>query len=125
MPRSFVVAVALALATSAVAVPADRLAKLIGDRVAGTPTACIDRLDIDKVRIVDRVGVLYEMKTGGVIYLNRPTSGLGFLHDGDVLSIERASPRLCSAELVRLINPNSRAAVASISLGQFTPYVRP
>jgi len=119
------VAAALLLAGPAAALHADPLPSLIGNRVAGTPVDCIERAEIDKVRLVANVGFVFEMKTRGVLYLNRVTSGRTFVHDGVTPMIEPASSRLCSVEPVQLLNENSRAPVASVTLGAFTPFQRP
>lgn len=115
---------AAALVVTAQSAAADSLASLLGDRIAGTPVRCIDRLDIDKVRIVERTGIVYEMKTG-LLYLNRPASGLAFLHDDALLASTATTPSLCSLEVVRLLNRNSRAQNGSVSLGEFVPYPKP
>ncbi len=115
---------ALLLSSAAAALPVDRLDRLVGDRVAGAAVARIDRLDIDTVALVPG-GIVYTMKTGGVVYLNRPTAGAGFIHGGVVLAIDDAYPRLCRDEPVRVLNENSRAAVATATLGDFIPYRRP
>ncbi len=109
----------------AAALPADRLDALVAGRVAGEPVACIDRLDIDAVRLVSGVGFVFEMRTGGVVYLNRVTSAKGFVHDGITPLIAPAAPRLCRGEPVKLLNENSAAPVATAELGDFTPYRRP
>ncbi|QYE34971.1 hypothetical protein KZX46_19950 [Polymorphobacter sp. PAMC 29334] len=124
MMRTALAVAAAILAGDASALPADRLATLIGDRIAGTPVDCIDRLDIDKVHIVDG-GIVYEMKTGGVSYLNRPSSGASFIHDSVSLRLDFAEPRLCRDEPVGVVNENSRATIARAKLGNFVPYRRP
>lgn len=104
---------------------ADPLTAIVGDRVAGTPVDCIQTNEIDKVHIVQGAGVVYEMRAGRVMYLNRPTSGLNFLHDDDILAVENGGSRLCSVEPVRVLNPNSRLPIATLTLGKFVPYRRP
>lgn len=124
MIRSLLVAALLPIgAAAAPAIRADRLPSELGDRVAGKPVNCIDRFNIDKVFVVAGVGLLYEMRTG-TRFLNRPTTGLTFLHDG-VTPLVESGPRLCSVELVRLLNNNSRVQVGAVSLGAFVPYRRP
>ncbi len=107
------------------AAPADRLAALLGDRIAAEPVDCIDSLSIDQVKLVPGVGFLYRMRTGGVVYLNRVTKGQDAVHDGVLPLIERASPRLCSVQLVTLVNENSRRPIGTATLGLFVPYRRP
>lgn len=124
MIRTILVLTAAAmLASVANALPVDRLATLVGNRVAGTPVDCIDGLGIDKVHLVDG-GIVYEMRTGGVTYLNRPSSGASFIHDGVSLKIDFAQARLCRDEPVGVVNENSGATIARAKLGNFVPYRR-
>ena len=120
-----VLALAVLAAAPAAAAPADPLPALIGDRVAGAPVSCIDRLSIDEVHLIPGVGLYYRMRTGRVAYLNRVSDGATFIHDGVLPVIDRASPRLCSAEQVRLVNENSRRPVGGATLGMFIPYRQP
>ncbi len=119
------VVLAALIAAPAAALPADRLESLVAGRTPGAPVACIDRIDIDAVRLVANVGFVFEMKTGGVVYLDRVATARVFVHDGITPLIEPGSPRLCSGEPVKLLNENSRAPVATAELGDFVPYRRP
>lgn len=124
MMRAIVAITAAAMSASvASALPADHLATLVGNRVAGTPVDCIDGLGIDKVHLVDG-GIVYEMRTGGVTYLNRPSSGASFIHDGVSLKVDFAQSRLCRDEPVGVVNENSGATIARAKLGNFVPYIR-
>ena len=124
MTRAAILLIGVGLASAAAARPADPLPGLIGNRVAGDPVDCIEVREIDRVRLIPGVGFFYSMRTGGTDYLNRVTAGRTFLHDGVLPVVERASPRLCSVETVRLLNENSRAPIASATLGPFIPYRR-
>jgi hypothetical protein len=80
--------------------------------------------EIRSTQIIDRTAILYEMN-GGVIYLNRPTSGANFLHRDLALVTDTHSPQLCSIDIVRLYDPVARFESGSIGLGPFVPYTKP
>lgn len=123
MTRLLLALVTAALAGPAATVPADYPKSILGDRVAGAPVDCIDLLDTDAIHIGSG-GTVYELRTGKIFYYNRPTVGVGFLHEGVVLLIDRAYPRLCSGQLVRIVNLNSHLPLAAVTLGAFVPYRR-
>ncbi len=113
----------LLIAAPAAALPVDRLASLVGDRVPGVPVDCIEASEIDQVHLVAG-GIVYTMRSPKTVYLNRPETGAGFVHDGITPAVDRGGALLCSRQPVRLLNENSGMAVATIRLGRFVPYTR-
>ena len=119
------IALAAALpATAAAPDPEAQIARALAGRVAGPPTDCIFQRDVRSSRIVDRTAILYEMNSG-TIYLNRPTSGADFLRRDLALVTDTHSDRLCSIDIVRLLDTTSRFETGSVGLGPFVPYSTP
>jgi hypothetical protein len=100
-----------------------RLAKRLEGRVAGKPVDCIPQYRVQSSEIFDRTAILY--KAGSTWYVNRPVSGLNFLHRDDVMVTDTHSHDLCSVDIVRLYDNGSHFQVGSIGLGKFVPYRKP
>jgi hypothetical protein len=119
-------AMLISKALPAQAAPVDqeaRLAKRLEGRVAGKPVDCIPQYRVDSTEIFDRTGILY--KAGSTWYLNRPVSGLNFLHRDDVMLTDTHSTDLCSVDIVRLLDQGSHFPVGTLGLGKFVPYRKP
>lgn len=119
-------AAALLAGTAAQARPApeDVIAKALAGRVAGTPTDCLYQRDIRSTEIVDRTAILYRMNNG-TIYLNRPRSGANFLNWGVALVTNTYNNRLCSVDIVRLLDTTIGMQTGTVGLGDFVPYAKP
>lgn len=100
------------------------LAKLLGERVAGTPVNCIRLRDVESTQIIPGAGLLFQA-IGGRIYLNRPRTGADLLRNDELLITPVETPSLCSLDTVRLRDRSSAFDRGSVSLGKFVPYDRP
>lgn len=100
-----------------------RLAKALDGRVAGEPVDCINLRDIQSSEIIDRTAILYRTG-GGRLYVNYPRIGAESLDRDDILLIKTWDSRLCSIDIVRLIDQGSRFEHGFVGLGAFVPYVK-
>jgi hypothetical protein len=118
------------IGTSAVAATPDnsrneaKLAKAIGDRVAGKPVSCISLRQISSSQVIDRTAIIYDMG-GGRLYVNRPTMGQESLDSDDILVTDTHSSELCSIDIVKLIDRGSHFQSGFVGLGEFVPYTKP
>jgi hypothetical protein len=103
--------------------PEAELARAVEGRTAGAPVDCITQRDIRSSRIIDGTAIVYD--TGRILYVNRPTSGASSLSRDDVLVTDTHSPRLCSIDIVRLLDSGTHMPNGSVGLGPFVPYARP
>ncbi len=115
---------AVVLATPAVAAHRDtpdvQLQKALEGRVAGKPVNCISLSSTNSSRIIDGKAIIY--RVGGRLYVNEPRSGAASLRDDDILVTRTFGSRLCSIDMVRLVDRGSRFPRGFVSLGQFVPY---
>lgn len=104
--------------------PETQLGEALKGRVAEKPVDCINLRDIRSSRIFSRTAILYET-TGGVYYVNRPTSGAYSLARDQVLVTDTRSPQLCSIDIVHLYDNGIHMRAGSVGLGKFEPYRKP
>ncbi len=100
-----------------------RLAKALAGRVAGKPVDCINLRDIQSSEIIDRTAIVYRTG-GGRLYVNRPTTGAESLDRDDILVTKTWDSRLCSIDIVRLVDRGSSFERGFVGLGEFVPYVK-
>ncbi len=98
------------------------LAKITADRAAGTPVSCINLRDIRSSEIVDDTAIVYRMNNG-TLFVNRPNGG-GLLDRDDILVTRTIGTRLCSIDIVNLVDRTSQFPSGSVSLSEFVPYSR-
>ena len=124
--RKIMLIAAVALATPAVAAHRDtpevQLQKALAGRVAGKPTNCISLWGSNSSQIIDGKAIIY--RVGGRLYVNEPRSGAESLRDDDILVTRTFGSRLCSIDIVRLVDRTSRFPHGFVSLGEFVPYDR-
>jgi len=99
------------------------LSRLIAGREPGRAVDCISLPSIRSTRIIDRTAIVYD--AGRTIYVNRPRSGAQSLHRDDILVTRPTDSRLCSLDVVRLIDSGTRMQSGFVGLDRFVPYVRP
>jgi hypothetical protein len=58
----------------------------------------------------------------GTRYVNHPRSGANTLDNSAVMVTNTHSPRLCSIDVVKLVDPSSRHPRGYVTLGMFVPY---
>lgn len=101
----------------------EKLAEATKGLVAGTPVDCISLNAVRSSRIIDKTAIIYD--AGQTLYVNIPASGAAFLDRDDILVTNTSSTRLCSIDVVRLVDPSTRASTGSVGLGKFVPYTKP
>ena len=104
---------------------ADRLAKLLGDRVAGKPVDCVSLRQLGSSTIIDGSAIAYE--AGATIFVNRPRSGADALEDDYDTVLVTSSPlsQLCKLDSVRLVSRTTGIYKGFVTLDAFVPYRRP
>lgn len=119
-------AATIAPAAAGAARPVDReaqLARILRDRVAGEPVNCIDMSRVRSSQIVNDTALVYD--AGSIIYVNRPRSGADQLNRMDAQLLRTPIGRLCSIDVVQMIDPVSGMMTGLVFLGDFVPYRRP
>ena len=119
----------VALALSATAASAEtvkergeaRLAKMLEGRVAGEPVTCITPFRSNKLRVIDRVGLVYE--SGDTVYVSRP-SNPDVLGPQDILVVDRFGSQLCRQDMVRTIDRYVGNVTGVVFMSDFVPYTR-
>ena len=124
---SLIAAVALASGASAATPTAQqradaRMARLLEGRVAGKPVDCISLRSIQSTEVVDGTAIVYR-EIGDTIYVNQ-TDDPHTLDRDDILVSEPWGSRLCSLDLVRLLDSSTRFTHGAVSLRKFIPYTR-
>ena len=105
--------------------PVDRegeLARMLRGRVAGEPVDCIDLHRVRSSRIIPDTAIVYD--AGGVIYVNRPRNGADELNRWDAMVTQTHTSRLCSVDIVRMVDQSSQMLTGIVMLGDFVPYRR-
>ena len=103
--------------------PDVQLHKLIGNRVAGKPTSCINLASITSSQVIDGKAIVYGI--GSRLYVNEPRSGADRLDRDDVLVTRTIGSRLCRIDNVRLVSRSSGFPRGFVILGDFVPYSHP
>ena len=101
----------------------EQLARALQGRVAGEPVDCIDLHRIRSSRVITDTAILYD--AGNVIYVNRPRNGAESLNQWDTLVTRTPTTRLCSIDVVRVVDLPTNSMTGIVFLGEFVPYRRP
>ena len=99
-----------------------RLAEQLEGRTAGEPQACINTANDNRLRVVERVGLVYER--GDTIWVARATNP-DQLRYHDVPVIERFGSRLCKQDIIRTVDRNTGMISGALFLEDFIPYTLP
>lgn len=105
--------------------PVDREAELsraLRGRVAGEPVDCIDLHRVRSSRIITDTAIIYD--AGGVVYVNRPRNGADELNQWDAMVTRTPTTRLCSVDVVRMVDQGTQTLTGVVFLGDFVPYRR-
>lgn len=102
--------------------PQEELARILKDRVAGTPVDCIWMPTVDSTQVINKTAIVY--KAGSTYYVNYPKVGAESLDDNDILVTNLNSSNLCSIDTVQLRDRSSGMWSGFVGLGQFVPYTR-
>lgn len=119
----------IAAAAGLVAMPADarskltgeeRLAKLIGDRVAGEGKSCIFTGPTSNLTIIDKTAIVY--RQGSKVWVNR-TQHPEDIDEDDVLVIRKfGGSNLCRTDMITLADRHTGMFTGAIFLSDFVPY---
>ena len=112
------------LASAARSTPAERLEKATAGRTAGEPVKCIRLRDIRSTEVIEKTAIVYTM-LDGTVYVNTPPRGAAFLRRDDVPVTDTHSSDLCDIDIVKFIDPTTKAFMGSVGLGKFVPYAKP
>ena len=110
---------------SALAKPRDgeaELARALEGRVAEAPVDCIDLHRVRNSRVIDGTAILYD--AGSVIYVNRPRNGAEDLDRFDTMVTRLPSTRLCSVDVVQMVESGTHMMTGLVFLDEFVPYRR-
>ena len=126
---SMVAGVALALSAATTASAAStlqergeaRLAKMLEGRVAGEPESCITTFRSNKLKVIERVGLVYD--SGDTIWVSRPSNPEA-LGPQDVVVFDRFGSQLCRQDVVRTVDRYVGHITGSVFMGDFVPYTR-
>lgn len=99
----------------------ETLARLLEGRVPGQPVRCINVFRSNQLRVIDRVGVVYD--AGSTIYLARARDPES-LRDDDVLVTSRFGSDLCRDDQMHTVERYSGALKSVVFLDDFVPYKR-
>ena len=102
--------------------PETRLARALEGRVAGEPVECIRLHNVRSSTIIDNEAILFD--AGATIWVNRPRAGRESLDRWDTLVTRPFGSRLCSIDVVRLMDSTTRIETGTVFLGEFVPYTR-
>ncbi|WP_229955694.1 hypothetical protein [Parasphingorhabdus litoris] len=84
-------------------------------------TNCISLNQVRSTKVIDRIGIAYEMPNQKV-WLNRPKWGAATLDDDLVMVTQNGSNRLCSGDIVRFLDSSPVGYRGAIALGPFISY---
>lgn len=127
MSRHSAVLAVIAAAAGLVAMPLDaarpsgeeRLAKLIGEREAGTPRSCIFTHPNNSLTVIDKTAIVY--RQGGKVWVNR-TAHPEDLDEDEIMVIRRFGTNLCRTDTITQIDRSSGIFSGVILLTDFVPY---
>ena len=100
----------------------EQLARALEGRVADEPVDCIDLYRVRSSRVIAGTAILYD--AGSIIYVNRPRSGAEELNRFDSLVTRTPSTRLCSVDVVHVVDTGTSNLTGIVFLDDFVPYRR-
>lgn len=91
-------------------------------RVAGEPVDCVNLRHIRSSRVIDRTAIVFD--AGGTLYVNRPRAGAETLRRWDAQVVRPFGWRLCSIDVINMVDSSSGIPSGTVFLGDFVPYRR-
>lgn len=103
----------------------NRLAQLLGDKVAGRPQSCLSSWrSYDMVAIDDSTLIFRE--SPGRVWLQKPKNPCNQISMGPYALVTRDTiGQLCNGDIAQVVDTMSRTNVGSCVMGDFVPYTRP
>lgn len=102
--------------------PEEQLARELRGRVAGEPVSCISLYPNTRSRVINRTAIIFD--SGSTIYVNRPRAGAESLNQWDTQVIRPFASRLCSIDVVDMVDGATGSFTGLVFLGDFVPYRR-
>lgn len=84
-------------------------------------TECIQLHQVRSTRVIDRIGIAYEMPDRKV-WLNRPRWGASMLNGYLVMVTHDGRNKLCSGDIVRFMDSSLTGFLGAVGLGSFVSY---
>ena len=98
------------------------LARALEGRVAGEPVDCIDLHRVRSSQVIQGTAIVYD--AGNVVYVNRPRNGAEDLDRFDTMVTRLPSTRLCSIDVVHMVDSATHSLRGLVFLDEFVPYRR-
>jgi len=99
-------------------------AALQGYEAAGPPVDCVNQRDLGGNRSVGEDAIIFNGRSSGTLYVNRPAGGCPSMDFGRSLLVRATSSQLCRGDLATVFDVTSRIEYGSCGLGDFEPYKR-
>jgi hypothetical protein len=103
---------------------AAQLEKLLAGKVAGKPLGCITLTRNLSSQIVDETAIVYR-ESASKMFVNKPVAGCASLRSGNTIVTRTPTDRLCSGDIARVVDLQTRFEGGACILGDFIPYTRP
>jgi len=98
-----------------------RMSALLNGKTPGDPQPCITTRPNTQSSIIGNQAILY--RVGRTVYRNDLDGACPILRSSSTLVSQRyGSSRLCSGEIMQIMDPHSGVSFGSCVLGEFTPY---
>jgi hypothetical protein len=95
---------------------------MIGDRVAEGTVSCISVRPTTHSSIIGNKAILY--RNGNTVYSNDLDGRCPILRSDSAVVSRTITNRLCSGDILQVVEPTSRTSFGSCTLGEFTAYRR-
>ena len=98
--------------------------RLIADKVAGAPMACLPSYNANDMVVIDERTIAYRPSAGRV-YVNHMRNACTGLGGTTALVTRTLGPQTCSGDIAQVADLSTRMTVGSCVFGDFIPYSRP
>jgi hypothetical protein len=103
---------------------AAELEKALAGKVAGKPQGCITLGRNLSSQIIDETAIIYR-ESASRVFVNKPVAGCSSLRSGNTIVTRTPIGRLCSGDIARIVDLQTRFEGGACILGEFVPYTRP
>ena len=95
----------------------------VAGKFAGKPQSCISISRANSSQTFGESAIIYRVSQK-LLYVNRPRGGCQGLRESSALVTRLTTDRLCSGDIVRVVDFTSGFEGGSCVLGDFTPYTK-
>ena len=99
-------------------------AALEGYEQAGPAVSCVNQRDLQGNRSAGEGAIVFQGRTNGMLWVNRPAGGCPSLNWGRTLVTRTPSTQLCRGDIANVVDLGSGGQYGGCGLGDFTPYRR-